>query len=79
MFFKTLPVSRFPMMVSSPNLALLQRDSDGTCPSLSKLRNSHDLVVCSFLPLFGNTEITFGFSVFKNTNIINKNRASNSQ
>ena len=56
------PESRFPMMVSSPYLAVAQADHGGTSPSLSSLRNCHDLVVCSLRPRFGNTDTTPGYS-----------------
>ena len=57
-----LPVSRFPIIVSSPNLDFFQREAEGIIPSFSNLRKSHDRVVCSFLPLFKKTDTTFGCS-----------------
>uniref|UniRef100_A0A0A9BGE3 Uncharacterized protein n=1 Tax=Arundo donax TaxID=35708 RepID=A0A0A9BGE3_ARUDO len=44
----------------SPNLALAQTDPAFTLPSFSIPRNSHDRVVCSRCPRFGNTETTLG-------------------
>lgn len=49
-------------MVSSPNLALLHDELVSVRPVLWSPINSHDLVVCSFLALFKNTDITSGFS-----------------
>lgn len=60
---KKLPVSRFPMIVFSPNLAFFQIELGGTTPFFSKSRKFHDQVVCSFLPLFKKTDKTFGCSV----------------
>jgi len=53
----------FAIMTSSPNLALFQIEFDGMTPWLSSNpRNPHERVVCSFLPLFSNTDNTFGCS-----------------
>jgi hypothetical protein len=57
-----IPESRFPMMVSSPYLAVSHADHGGTSPPLSSPMNCHDLVVCSFRPLLGNTDTTPGNS-----------------
>lgn len=66
---KNSPVSRFPIIVSSPNLAVFHADSAPLIvPTLSSPRKSHDLVVCSFLPWFKNTDNTFGFSASEKTN-----------
>ena len=55
-----LPVSRFPIITPSPNLAFFQIEVDGITPLCSSPMNSHDRVVCSFLPLFTNTDNTLG-------------------
>lgn len=57
-----LPVSRLPMMVSSPNLAFFQAAPVGAPPTPARPRNCHERVVCSLWPLFGNTDTTPGFS-----------------
>lgn len=54
------------MMVSWPNLAFFQIELEGIMPSFSRPRKCHDLVVCSFLPLFKKTETTLGWSAFVN-------------
>lgn len=59
---RKLPVSKFPIIVSSPNRAFFQIDFGGITPFLSNLRKSHECVVCSFLPLFKNTDMTSGCS-----------------
>ena len=57
-----LPVSRFPIITSSPNLAFNQIESAGICPFLSSPRNSHDRVVCNWFTSFGKTDTTSGRS-----------------
>jgi len=51
------------MIVSSPNLALVQAESSETVPSSSSPRKCHDLVVCNLCSLLKKTETTSGFSV----------------
>ena len=54
------------MMTSSPNLALFHIELDGiTSLSSSNPMKTHDRVVCSFFPLFLNTDTTFGCSTQK--------------
>lgn len=53
-------------MVSSPNRAFFQIESEGITPSSSTPRNSHECVVCNLFPLFKKTETTFGRSVIRN-------------
>jgi hypothetical protein len=61
-----LPVSRLPMTTPRPNLALAQMEPGLTRPpsSSSIPMNSHDRVVCSRWPRFGNTDTTLGCSAF---------------
>lgn len=56
------PVSRLPMITSSPYLAFFQSEDGGTTPSFSNPRKLHECVVCSFLALFKNTDTTSGCS-----------------
>lgn len=59
---KERPVSRFAMIESSPNLAFLQMEEEGTKELCSKPKKSHDRVVWSFKALFRNTDTTSGCS-----------------
>lgn len=55
-----VPVSMLPMMTPSPNLALRQDAPRGTPPGPAMPRNCHERVVCSWYPLFRNTDTTSG-------------------
>lgn len=61
---RSQPVSRLPMIVSSPNRALFHMELECITPSVSSSKKSHVLVVCSFLPSLGKIETTFGWSAF---------------
>lgn len=69
-----LPVSKFPIIVSSPNLAFFQIELGGTTPSFSSPRKLHEWVVCCFLPWFKNTDTTLGCSALdkEDSSIITK-------
>lgn len=63
---ENIPVSMFPIIVCSPNLAFFHMESEGIDPStLSIPRKFHDLVVCRFIPLSWNTDKTFECSAWK--------------
>lgn len=75
------PVSRLAIMTPSPNLALFQTEVDGITPFSSNPINSHEWVVCSFLPLFSNTDNTFGCSttIFHNNNVSETNKQTKTE
>lgn len=50
-------------MVSSPNLAFFQTESEGTWLWCSSPRNSQEWVVCSLFPRFSKTDTTLGCSM----------------
>lgn len=51
------------MITSSPNFAAFQMEFEGIPISFSTPRKFQERVVCNFLALFSNTDITLGFPV----------------
>jgi hypothetical protein len=57
-----LPLSRVPIITSSPNLAFSHIESAGISPFLSSPRKPHEFVVCNWLIRFRETDTTSGCS-----------------
>lgn len=57
-----IPVSRFAMIISSPNLPFPHAELEWITPLFSSNIKSHERVVCNFFPLLGKIDTTSGCS-----------------